>query len=249
MVDTHFHLDHIEAPPAHVVSRAVNAGVDRMLAIGMTGESCRHAIAAAEKHDEVYVSVGRHPHESEGFDDDALAELRELAAHPKVRAIGEAGLDYKRDYAPRADQVRSFVAQIELAKELGKPLVVHTREAADDTIALLDRHAEGVDVIIHCFSLAGRVGQCAERGWYCSFAGNVTYPKATDLQRAATEVPGELLLAETDAPFLSPQKRRSKPNEPAYVTATAHHLAQLRGTSVEDMEKLLVGNAARLLGW
>jgi TatD DNase family protein len=249
MVDTHFHLDHIEAPPAHVVSRARQAGVDRMLAIGMTGDSCRHALSAAEKHEEIYVSIGRHPHESEGFDDAGLAELRELSAHPKARAIGEAGLDYKRDYAPRADQRRSFIAQIDLAKSLGRPLVVHTREAADDTIELLDTHANGVPVIIHCFSLSDRVQECVDRRWYCSFAGNVTYPKATDLQRAATEVPDDLLLAETDAPFLSPQERRSKPNEPAYVTATARYLATLRGASVEEMESLLVRNAARLFGW
>ena len=249
MVDTHFHLDHLEAPPAHVVSRALKAGVDRMLAIGMTGESCRHALAAADKHDEIYVSVGRHPHESEGFDDAGLAELRELAAHPKARAVGEAGLDYKRDYAPREDQRRSFIAQIELAKALSRPLVVHTREAAEDTIEVLDRHAGGVDVIIHCFSLADRVQECIERRWYCSFAGNVTYPKATDLQRAAAAVPDELLLAETDAPFLSPQERRGKPNEPAYVTATARYLADLRGISYEDMEHLLVQNAARLFDW
>ncbi len=249
MVDTHFHLDHIDAPSSHVVSRARKAGVDRMLAIGMTGDSCRHALAAAEDHEEIYVSVGRHPHESEGFDDAGLDELRELSAHPKARAVGEAGLDYKRDYAPREDQRRSFVAQIELAKALGRPLVVHTREAADDTIALLDDHGEGVTVIIHCFSLSDRVQACVDRRWYCSFAGNVTYPKATDLQRAATDVPDELLLAETDAPFLSPQERRSKPNEPAYVTATARYLAKLRGTSVEEMEDLLVRNAARLFGW
>ncbi|HZO58180.1 MAG TPA: TatD family hydrolase [Solirubrobacterales bacterium] len=249
MVDTHFHLDHIDAPPAHVVSRARKAGVDRMLAIGMTGESCRHALAAADAHEEIYVSVGRHPHESEGFDDAGLDELRELSAHPKARAVGEAGLDYKRDYAPRDDQRRSFVAQIELAKSLGRPLVVHTREAADDTIGLLDQHGHGVAVIIHCFSLADRVQECVERRWYCSFAGNVTYPKATDLQRAAAEVPDDLLLAETDAPFLSPQERRSKPNEPAYVTATSRYLAKLRDTSVEEMEGLLVRNAARLFGW
>jgi TatD DNase family protein len=249
MVDTHFHLDHIEAPPAHVVSRARKAGVDRMLAIGMTGESCRHALAAAEQHEEIYVSIGRHPHESKGFDDAGLAELRELSGHPKARAVGEAGLDYKRDYAPRDDQRRSFVAQIDLAKSLGRPLVVHTREAADDTMELLDAHGNGVPVIIHCFSLADRVQECVARRWYCSFAGNVTYPKATDLQRAATEVPDELLLAETDAPFLSPQERRSKPNEPAYVTSTARYLAELRGTSVEEMESLLVRNAAHLFGW
>jgi TatD DNase family protein len=249
MVDTHFHLDHLEAPLPHVVTRAREAGVYRMLAIGMTGESCRHALAAADKHEEIFVSVGRHPHESEGFDDAGLAELRELAAHPRARGIGEAGLDYKRDYAPRDDQTRAFVAQIELAKELRKPLVVHTREAADDTIALLDRHGEGLDVIIHCFSLADRLQECVERRWYCSFAGNVTYPKATGLQRAAAEVPDELLLAETDAPFLSPQERRSKPNEPAYVTATARYLADLRGISYAQMEQLLETNAARLFGW
>ena len=249
MVDTHFHLDHIDAPPSHVVSRARKAGVDRMLAIGMTADSCRHALAAAEDHEEIYVSIGRHPHESEGFDDAGLDELRELSAHPKARAVGEAGLDYKRDYAPRDDQRRSFVAQIELAKTLGRPLVVHTREAADDTIALLDEHADGVAVIIHCFSLSDRVQECVERRWYCSFAGNVTYPKSTDLQRAATQVPDHLLLAETDAPFLSPQERRSKPNEPAYVTATARYLAKLRDTSVEEMEDLLVNNSKRLFHW
>jgi TatD DNase family protein len=249
MVDTHFHLDHIEAPPAHVVARARQAGVERMLAIGMTGESCRHALAAADKHDEVFVSVGRHPHESEGWDDVGLRELRDLSAHPKARAIGEAGLDYKRDYAPREDQRRSFVDQIELARELRRPLVVHTRSAADDTLALLDAHGDGVAVIIHCFSLTDRVEHCVERGWFCSFAGNVTYPKATDLQEAARAIPDELLLAETDAPFLSPQERRGKPNEPAYVAATARFLAELRGARPEQMEHILDANAARLFGW
>jgi TatD DNase family protein len=249
MVDTHFHLDHIEAPPAHVVTRARQAGVERMLAIGMTGESCRHALAAADKHGELFVSIGRHPHESEGWHAEGRAELRELSRHPKARAIGEAGLDYKRDYAPRSDQRRSFVDQIELARELGRPLVVHTRLAADDTIELLDRHGDGVAVIIHCFSLTDRVEECVERGWYCSFAGNVTYPKATDLQRAAREIPDELLLAETDSPFLSPQERRGKPNEPAYVGATVRFLAALRGRSEQEMEQLLDANAARLFAW
>jgi TatD DNase family protein len=249
MVDTHFHLDHIEAPVPHVVSHARKAGVDRMLAIGMTGDSCRHALAAADEHEEIYVSVGRHPHESEGWDEAGLAELRELAAHPKARAIGEAGLDHKRDYAPRDDQARAFVDQIALARELDRPLVVHTREAADATIELLDRHGQGVPVIIHCFSLTDRVDECVERGWYCSFAGNVTYPKAADLQRAAAAIPDELLLAETDAPFLSPQERRGKPNEPAFVTATVRYLADLRGMSYDHMEQLLDANAARLFGW
>jgi TatD DNase family protein len=249
MVDTHFHLDHIEAPPAHVVTRARQAGLERMLAIGMTGESCRHALAEADRYDELYVSIGRHPHESAGWNAAGLAELRELSAHPKARAIGEAGLDYKRDYAPREDQRRSFVDQIELARDLDRPLVVHTREATDDTLELLARHGDGVRVIIHCFSLTDHVEECIERGYFCSFAGNVTYPKATDLQRAAATIPDELLLAETDAPFLSPQERRGKPNEPAYVGATARFLAELRDRTPEEMESLLDNNAQRLFGW
>ena len=249
MVDTHFHLDHIEAPPAHVVTRARQAGVERMLAIGMSGESCRHALEAADRYDELYVSIGRHPHNSEGWDSAGLEELRDLSAHPKARAIGEAGLDYKRDYAPRENQHRCFVDQIELARDLGRPLVVHTREAADDTLDLLERHGDGVRVIIHCFSLTDRVEECVERGYFCSFAGNVTYPKATDLQRAAAAIPDELLLVETDAPFLSPQERRGKPNEPAYVGATARFLAELRGTTPQTMEQILDRNAARLFNW
>jgi TatD DNase family protein len=249
MVDTHCHLDHCEAPVAHLVSRARKAGVDRVMAIGMTGESCRHALAAADDHDEVFACIGRHPHESGGFDDAGLAELEELSAHRKARAVGETGLDYKRDYAPRDDQRRAFVAQMELARELGRPLVIHTRSAAEDTLDLLARHADGQPVIIHRFSLTDHVEQCVERGYYCSFAGNVTYPKATDLQRAAASVPDELLLVETDAPFLSPQARRGKPNEPAFVTKTAEFVARLRGTTYDAIEQLVGANSARLFGW
>jgi TatD DNase family protein len=249
MVDTHCHLDHCEQPVSHLVSHARKEGVERIMAIGMTGESCRHALAAADHHDEVFACIGRHPHESEGFDDTGLAELDELSRHAKARAIGETGLDYKRDYSPRDDQRRAFVAQIELARRLGRPLVIHTRFAADDTLDLLARHADGQPVIIHCFSLTDRVEECVARGYYCSFAGNVTYPKATDLQRAAAGVPDELLLVETDAPFLAPQARRGKPNEPAFVTKTAEFVAQLRGTTYEAIERIVSANAARLFGW
>jgi TatD DNase family protein len=249
MVDTHCHLDHCDAPVPHLVSRARKAGVDRVMAIGMTGDSGRHALASADAHEEVFASIGRHPHESAGFDDAGLAELEELSAHAKARAIGETGLDYKRDYSPREDQKRAFVAQIELARRLDRPLVIHTRFAADDTLELLARHADGQPVIIHCFSLTDRVEECVERGYYCSFAGNVTYPKAADLQRAAEVVPDELLLVETDAPFLSPQAVRGKSNEPAFVTRTAKFVAQLRGTSYEEIERIVSANAARLFGW
>jgi TatD DNase family protein len=249
MVDTHCHLDHCEQPVPHLVSHARKEGVERIMAIGMTGDSCRHALAAAEHHEEVFACVGRHPHESQGFDDAGLDELEALAGHAKARAIGETGLDYKRDYSPRDDQKRAFVAQIELARKVHRPLVIHTRLAADDTLDLLARHAGGHPVIIHCFSLTEHVDLCVERGYYCSFAGNVTYPKATDLQRAAAAVPDELLLVETDAPFLSPQAKRGKPNEPAFVTKTAEFVAELRGTTYEAIERIVSDNSTRLFGW
>jgi TatD DNase family protein len=249
VIDTHCHLDACEDRPAALVGRALDSGVNRILAIGMNGESCRHAIVAADEHDAVFVSVGRHPHESEGFGGEGLAELERLAQHPKVRAIGEAGLDYKRDYAPRDEQRAAFEAQIDLARRLGRPLVVHTRMAADDTIRMLDEQGDGVDVIMHCFSLTDRIDGCLERGWYCSFAGNVTYPSATELREAAARVPDHLLLVETDAPFLSPQEQRGMPNEPAFVCATASFLSTLRDVDYDDLELILERNAARLFGW
>src|SRR5436305_11026958 len=145
--------------------------------------------------------------------------------------------------------MRAFEAQVDLAKRHGLPLVIHTRAAEEDTSAVLREQADGVTVIMHCFSSPGRLDECVERGWLCSFAGNVTYPKATDLQAAAREVPEELLLVETDAPYLSPQSVRGKPNEPANVVKTAQHVADLRGVSYEELERVVERNAARVFGW
>ena len=193
--------------------------------------------------------VGRHPHETAGFDELALEEIERAAAHPRVRAIGETGLDYYRDYAPRADQRRAFEAQLELAARVELPVVIHTRAAEDDTFALLREHAGSLPaVIMHCFSAPDRLDECVERGYLCSFAGNVTYPKATDLQDAARSVPSELLLVETDAPYLAPQPVRGKPNEPANVTHTARFVAELRGIEYEELERLVDANAERVLG-
>jgi TatD DNase family protein len=249
MVYTHCHLYACELPVEQLVAGALVAGVERLLAIGMNDESCRQALAAAEAHDSVYVSVGRHPHETAEWEEAARDRLAELAAHPKARAIGETGLDYKRDYAPRDAQRAAFIDQITLARELDKPLVIHTRFAAQDTLALLDEHAGGVEVIIHCFSLTDHVAVCIERGYHCSFAGNVTYPKAVELHDAARQVPDEQLLVETDAPFLSPQRWRGKPNEPARVVATAEFLAELRGSTYRQIDDLVSDNAARLFDW
>ena len=249
MIDSHAHLDACSRPPAELVADAERAGVHKILAIGMDGASCRAALAAAEAFPQVHVAVGRHPANSAGFDDNDLAELEALAAHERCAAIGETGLDFKRDYAPREDMQRAFVAQIELARQAAKPLVIHTREAADETIGLLDEDARGLPVIMHCFSLTDRLDACLERGWWISFAGNVTYPSADELREAARRVPDERLLVETDAPYLAAQPIRGRENEPAHVVHTARALAEYRGVSYEQLEAVLERNAAEVLGW
>jgi TatD DNase family protein len=172
-----------------------------------------------------------------------------------VVAIGETGLDYYRDRAPREDQRRAFQAQIEIARRLGLPLVIHVRDPAEGDQAVAEAfatlaEADGVAVVLHCFSAPPeRVGEAAERGWYCSFAGNVTYPKAEELREAARMVPAELLLAETDAPFLAPQPVRGKPNQPANVVAVGERLAAERGIAYPELEALLEANAAKVFGW
>jgi len=248
VVDTHCHLDSCKSPAAELVERARAAGVGRLATVGMYDESIARSLAIAEELDGVVAIVGRHPHYTEGFDGRDLEAIEQAAAHPRARAIGETGLDYFRDNAPRDDQRRAFEAQIELAARTGLPLVIHTREAEEDTFALLRERASEVQVVMHCFSTAGRLDECVERGYMCSFAGNVTYPKAVELQAAARDVPAELLLVETDSPYLAPQPVRGKPNEPANVMATAQFVAELRGISYEELEEAVERNAARVFG-
>jgi TatD DNase family protein len=247
--DSHTHLDRGPAPEAELVAQAREAGLTRILTIGMDSPSCRNALAAGEAYDEVFCAIGRHPNEATGYDDSVTRELRELAAHPSCRAIGETGLDDYRDYAPRADQERAFAAQIEIARDLGKPLVIHTRAAEDDTIATLARDADGLEVILHCFSMPSRLAECLDHGWWISFAGNVTYPKAGALAEAAKQTPLERLLVETDAPYLTPQVVRKERNRPAYVAHTARFIAELRGMDYAELEAAVDANAATLFGW
>ena len=249
MIDSHTHLDSCAPPNEELVSAATAAGVTRILTVGMDGESCRSALGAAETFPQVFAAIGRHPNHADGFDDAGLAEIEALADHSCCAAIGETGLDYYRDYAPRADQERAFHAQIDLARATGKPLVIHTRAADDDTIATLRGRADGVAVIMHCFSMPGRLEECLAEGWWISFAGNVTYPKAPDLATAAERVPDDRLLVETDAPYLTPQVVRKERNQPAYVAHTAKFVAERRGVSYEELERVVERNAARLFGW
>ena len=250
MIDSHTHLDACEPSDASLVAAATQAGVTRIVTVGTTGASCRAALAAAEDFPQVYAAIGRHPNEATGFDDADLAELHALAAHEKCVAIGEAGLDYYRDDTPRSDQERAFRAQIELARESGKPLIIHTRAADDDTLAMLHAHADGLRVILHCFSMPGRIEEClAHTDWWISFAGNFTYPKASELRSAAVRVPHDRLLVETDAPYLAPQAVRGTANQPANVVHTALALASERRVAYAELEAAVERAAAAVFRW
>jgi TatD DNase family protein len=256
VVDTHAHLAMCEPPDAELVERARRIGVRRILTVGMDETSNREAIAAAEAHPEVLACVGRHPNSAGGFDEEAVADVETLAAHERVAAIGETGLDYFRDGADRDDQRNAFRAQIGVARRTGLPLVVHLRDPRDadaaqsEAFAILGSEAEGLTVILHCCSAPPeRIPEAAERGWYCSFAGNVTFPSAGGLRESARLVPDDLLLVETDSPFLAPQPVRGKPNQPANVVDVAEVVAAERGVRYEELEGMVEANAARAFRW
>jgi len=256
VIDSHTHLFLCEPPEAEVVAAARAAGVERMLNVGLDAESNALAVAGAERHEAVFATVGCHPTEAAGFDDARAAEIARLAAeNEKVRAIGETGIDYYRETASRADQRRAFEAQIEIARERDLPIVIHARDpdgetgAVDDVFAILDEQGAGLAVILHCFLAPWRVQDAIERGWHCSFSGIVTFPSAGELREAAAKLPDELVLVETDAPYLAPQPVRGKPNQPAYVVSTAEALAEVRGVSYAELERTVEANARTLFGW
>ena len=245
MIDTHAHLDALD-DPADAVARAREAGVTRILTIGTNVETCRQALSFAEQHDEVYAILGIHPHAAGEVDDTAVPEVAAMLAHPRAVAVGEIGLDYYRDYAPCDAQQRLFDRLLGLATDTGKPVVIHTRAADADTLAALAGFAG--TVVLHCFSSAALLPAALERGYYVSFAGNVTFPKASDLRIAATQVPRDRLLAETDTPYLAPQPVRGRKNEPAYVVHTLASLAEARGDDPADLEGQIEKNAAAAFG-
>jgi TatD DNase family protein len=242
MIDTHAHLDALDDDPAAVVARAREAGVTRVLTVGTDVEGSRRALELADAEDGVYAVIGIHPHAANDATDADVAEIRTLLAHPKAVAVGETGLDWYRNYAPRDKQLWLFDALLAVAAETGKPAVIHTRAADDDTVAALDTF-EGT-VVLHCFSSPHLLPAALERGWYVSFAGNATFPKAVELRLSATQVPADRILAETDAPYLAPQPLRGRRNEPAYVVHTLAALAQARGEEPVELERRIEQNAA-----
>jgi TatD DNase family protein len=247
VIDTHAHLDALDDAP-EALARAREAGVERVVTIGTTLASCRAALELAGREEGVFVSLGLHPHEAGTAGQAEVDELAGLLEHPKAVAVGETGLDHFRDYAPHDRQLELFRAQAGLAVARGNLLIVHTRAADDDTLAVLTALPEDARVVLHCFSSLRLLGPALERGWFVSFAGNVTYPKAADLRTAAARVPADRILAETDSPYLSPQPVRGRRNEPAHVVHTLATLADARGEDRDELERAIDANATAAFG-
>jgi TatD DNase family protein len=254
-LDSHCHLDLIEAPPAQVVAAARAAGIRRVLTIGVDLPSSRWAADCAAGHEDVYAAVAVHPNETATAEasppgrDGVLAQIAELAGRPQVRAIGETGLDYYRDHASPQVQRDWFRAHIAIAKQSGKALVIHDREAHDDVLDILEREGPPGKVVFHCFSGdAAMAKRCADAGYVMSFAGNLTFTNAQPLRDAAAAAPAGSLLVETDAPFLAPVPVRGRPNTPAMAAHTLRCLAQIKQVPVERMCELVTAAAERVFG-
>jgi TatD DNase family protein len=239
VIDTHAHLDALDDPDG-AVERARSAGVTRIISIGTDPASWARTFELAEVHDDVYMVAALHPHEATPTFD--VGTLPRLLEHPKVVGVGETGLDYYRDYAPRDAQAKLFIYQLGLAKKAKLPVVIHNRAADGDTVSILTQWFEGT-VVLHCFSSPALLDTAVEHGWYVSFAGNVTYKNAADLRDAARRVPSDRLLAETDCPYLTPQAVRGETNEPAFVAYTLEVLADERGEDPNTLAAEIDANA------
>ena len=251
LVDSHVHLDdkQFDADREGAIERALAAGVDRMMAIG-TGNGPADldvAVRMADRYPFMYATIGVHPHDASKATDETWTHMRSLAAHPKVLAVGEIGLDYHYDFSPRDVQRAVFEQQLALAAEFGKPIVIHTREAWDETLAILRAHWQGGG-IMHCFTGdEGQARQALDLGFHLGFGGVLTFPKAEAVRRAARIAPDDRILVETDCPYLAPVPHRGKRNEPAFVVETARRLAEVRGVTMDAVAESTTRNFEQLL--
>jgi TatD DNase family protein len=252
VIDTHAHLDALNGDASNALGRARAAGVGRVISVGSGIESCRATLALAAREDGVFAALGLHPHQAGEVGPADLAALEDLLAHPKAVAVGEAGLDHASalSQTPRVQmqQLELFCNQAELATRLGKPLVVHSRAADAETAAVLEGLPPDTRVVLHCFSSLGLLEPALERGWYVSFAGNVTYPNAHELRSAAARVPVDRLLLETDSPYLAPQAVRGRRNEPANIVHTLAVVAEARGQEPAELGERIDTNATVAFG-
>ncbi|MBQ0925759.1 TatD family hydrolase [Saccharopolyspora endophytica] len=252
-VDAHTHLDACGAKTAEdvreMLDRAQSAGVGRVVTVADDIDSARWAVEAATWDDRVFAAVALHPTRTKDFGDEDRATLEELAAHPRVVAVGETGLDYYWDYSPPEPQQEAFRWHIDLAKRIGKPLMIHDREAHDDILRILDEEGAPEKVVFHCFSGDAEFAKsCVDAGYVLSFAGTATFRNAKGLREAAEAVPLEQMLVETDAPFLTPHPFRGRPNQPYCVNYTLRDLAELRGMNVDELAVATTATAERVFG-
>jgi TatD DNase family protein len=246
IIDTHAHLQmkDYNSDRDAVLKRAKEAGVDYIINASFDLPSSQQAVKLAEEHENLFVSVGVHPHDAKTLDDRAFDALRDLAKHPKVVAIGEIGLDYYRDLSPRPLQRAVFERQMLLAHKVGLPIIIHNRDSHDDMLAILKKNLNGMSGVMHCFSGdQDFADQCLEMGLYISFAGPVTYPNALVLQKVAGNIPDDRFFIETDCPYLSPQFMRGKRNEPSYIKAIAKKMAEIRRTTFPEISRISSSNA------
>jgi len=251
LVDTHVHLQlrDFDADRDAVFQRAREAGVRGFLIVGFNEETSRNAIRLAEEERDCWATVGLHPHDARDWSGRLRSTFCELAEHPKVVAIGETGLDYYRNLSPRSAQIRAFREQIALAAQLGKPLVVHNRDATEDVLDTLARHAEGVPTVLHCFTgETSDAVRALDIGCYLGIGGPVTYPRAESLREVVRHLPAERFFGETDAPWLAPQGRRGGRNEPAFLRLTAEHIARIRGEPLALLARQMTTNACAFFG-
>lgn len=250
ITDTHAHVfwKDFDGDRAAVLARALEEGVDRMIVVGTTLETSRQCFELCDGVPGLFPTAGVHPHDSQGIDTAMLAEIEALCRKPECVAVGETGLDYFKEFSPARDQRRGFRWHLELARELDKPVIVHCREANQDTLELL-REVPGVRGVMHCYSMGeAELGAYLELGMYISFSGSVTYPRNEANRAAARAVPADRILVETDCPFLAPQGKRGKRNEPAFVKLTLEHIASERGVDPEALAQQTSDNATRLFG-
>ncbi|MGI5167218.1 TatD family hydrolase [Spirillospora sp. CA-253888] len=248
--DSHCHLDLVELPVGEQLAAAQAVGVRRIVTIGVDLPTSRLCARTAAEFDDVYAGVAIHPNDTTGITDDVLAEIAELAARPEVVAVGETGLDYYRDWAPKDDQHRSFRAHVDIAKRTGKALVIHDREAHDDVLRILAEEGAPDKVVFHCFSGDAEMAKvCADQGYVMSFAGNVTFKNAEPLRAALRVAPPDLLLVETDAPFLTPVPQRGKPNVSYLIPHTVRFMAEVKGMAVADLCAAITANGTRIFGF